>query len=312
MRAGGLRSDPAGYAVVLGAYLLMAATAPLVAYTNAPTGVVLAVRMALAALVLAPFFVRRGMLDDWRRPGNAPRLLLMGALSASTAVLFFVAIRVTSVALAMILLFMMPVWVALLAPRILRTRREPVVLPALALALGGLVVILAPDLFGEGLSLSPAGLALGIAAGVGYAAFALLVKSLTKRVAATTISFAEAGLDALFVLPLALWQLAATSYRFSVRDLLAIAVMGLVCTALAHTMWAEGTRRVRVEHVTIIGYVEPVGAALYAYVLVGQRPGLWTVLGGALIIAAGLLVILFGRAEGHEPSVAELVEAEPI
>jgi drug/metabolite transporter (DMT)-like permease len=308
MRAGGLRSDPAGYAIVLAAYLLMASTAPLVAFTRAPTGVVLTLRMGIAAVALAAIFARRGTFADWRRPGNAPRLLLAGALSAACAVLFFAAIRMTTVAVAMLLLFMMPVWVALIAPRVFRTPREPVVVPALGLALGGLLVIFVPDL-ASGTSMSPAGLALGVAGGVTYAAFAIVVKGLTKRVAPTTISLTEAALDALFVLPLALWQLADTGYRLTARDLVAIAIMGLVCTAFAHTVWVEGTRRVRVEHVTILGYVEPVGSAVYAYFLVGQRPSLWTVAGGALIIAAGVLVILFGRAEG-ETSVAELAEAE--
>ena len=240
----------------------MSATAPLVAFTHAPTGVVLSLRMAIAAAALAALFARRGFFRDWRRPGNATRLLLVGALSASCALLFFVAIRMTNVAVAMLLMFMMPVWVALIAPS--------------------------------------------------YAVFALVVKGLTKRgVAATAISLTEAALDALFVLPLAGWQLADTGYALTVRDLAAIAIMGLVCTALAHTLWAEGTRRVRVEHVSILGYVEPVAAAVYAHFLVGQRPGIWTVAGGALIIVAGVLVILFGAAEG-ETSVAELAEAEPI
>jgi drug/metabolite transporter (DMT)-like permease len=311
MRAGGVRSDPAGYAIVLAGYLLMSATAPLVAFTHAPTGVVLSLRMAIAATALAALFARRGFFRDWRRPGNAPRLLLMGALSAGCALLFFVAIRMTTVAVAMLLMFMMPVWVALIAPRLFRTRREPVVVPALGLALGGLLVILLPDLL-SGVSVSVTGVALGAAAGLSYAAFALVVKGLTRRgVAATTISLTEAALDALFVLPLALWQLADTGQGLTVRDLTAIVLMGLVCTAFAHTLWAEGTRRVRVEHVSILGYVEPVAAAVYAYFLVGQRPGIWTVAGGALIIAAGVLVILFGAAEG-ETSVAELAEAEPI
>lgn len=125
------------------------------------------------------------------------------------------------------------------------------------------------------------------------------------------MAIAAVPLDALFVLPLAPWQLADIGYRLNACDLVAIAVMGLVWIAPAHTLWAEGTRRVRVEHVTILGYVEPVGAAVYAYLLVGERPGHRTVAGGALIIAAGVLVILYGAAEG-ETSVAELAEAEPI
>ena len=46
----------------------------------------------------------------------------------------------------------------------------------------------------------------GLLAGVGYAAFQLVVKDLTKRVSAVTIVFTEAWLDALILLPLALWQ----------------------------------------------------------------------------------------------------------
>ena len=41
------------------------------------------------------------------------------------------------------------------------------------------------------------------------------------------------------------------------------------------------------EHVTILGYIEPVAGPLYAVFLVGQLPGVWTWVGGALILAPG-------------------------
>ena len=52
------------------------------------------------------------MIADWRRPGAAWRLVLMAAMSSLTLLLFFYAVRHTSVAIAMFLLFLMPVWVA--------------------------------------------------------------------------------------------------------------------------------------------------------------------------------------------------------
>ena len=58
------------------------------------------------------------MIADWRRPGAAWRLVLMAAMSSLTLLLFFYAVRHTSVAIAMFLLFLMPVWVALVAPRV--------------------------------------------------------------------------------------------------------------------------------------------------------------------------------------------------
>ncbi|MFA4965507.1 MAG: DMT family transporter [Thermoleophilia bacterium] len=293
------RRDPLGYAEVIVAYLLMAGSAPLVAYTEAPGAAVLALRMAFAALALGVVFLRRPMLADWARPGAAWRLVVMGAVSSATLLLFFFAVRSTSVAIAMLLLFLMPVWVALAAPRVFHAPREPIVGPALALALAGLAVILVPDLLDEGLKISVVGLAAAFVAGIGYASYAISVKGLTKRVGSATISMAEAVVDMVLVLPLALWQLGSTGYRLTGSDLVVALVMGVACTAVAYTLWIEGTRRVRVEHVTMLGYLEPVAGPLYAVFLLSQRPSAWTLLGGALILGAGLLVVVFGKPEAE-------------
>ncbi len=305
------RRDLVGYVIILVSYLGMAGSAPLVAWADAPEAIILVLRMAFAALALGIVFLRRPMLADWRRPGAAWRLILMAAMSSLTLLLFFFAVRQTSVAIAMFLLFLMPVWVAVAAPRVFKTPRERIVWPALALALAGLAVILIPDLLGEGVKISLAGLLAALFTGFGYATYTLSVKGLTKIVAPSTISMAEAAIDTLFVLPLAVWQFSSTGYRLDDRAWIAAIVMGVVCTAIPYTLWIEGTRRVRVEHVTILGYVEPVAGPLYAIFLVGQMPTVWTVIGGALILGAGLLVVVFGRGEG-EASIAAAAEAEPL
>jgi len=305
------RRDLFGYGIVLLSYLGMAGSAPLVAWADAPAAIILALRMAFAALALGVVFLRRPMIADWRRPGAAWRLILMAAMSSLTLLLFFFAVLHTSVAIAMFLLFLMPVWVALIAPRVFHSPREPIVWPALALALAGLIVILLPDLLGEGVEISLVGLLAALFTGFGYASYTVSVKGLTKIVAPSTISTAEAAGDTLFVLPLAIWQFSSTGYQVDGRAWIAAAVMGVVCTAIAYTLWIEGTRRVRVEHVTILGYIEPVAGPLYAVFLVGQMPTVWTVAGGALILSAGLLVVLFGRGEG-EASIAAAAEAEPL
>jgi drug/metabolite transporter (DMT)-like permease len=305
------RRDPLGYAMVLISYLGMAGSAPLVAWADAPEAIILFLRMGFAALALGAVFLRRPMIADWRRPGAAWRFFLMAAMSSLTLLLFFYAVRHTSVAVAMFMLFLMPVWVALAAPRLFDSPREPIVWPALALALAGLTLILVPDLIGEGVGLSIPGLLAALFTGFGYATYAVSVKGLTKIVAPSTISMAEAGGDALLVLPVALWQLGSTGYEPDGRTWIAAVVMGVFCTAIAYTLWIEGTRRVRVEHVTILGYIEPVAGPLYAVFLVGQLPTTWTVVGGALILGAGLLVVIFGRGEGRG-AISAVAEPEPL
>jgi drug/metabolite transporter (DMT)-like permease len=305
------RRDSLGYVIVLVSYLGMAGSAPLVAWANAPEAIILMLRMSFAALALGAVFLRRPMIADWRRPGAAWRLIVMAAMSSLTLLLFFYAVRHTSVAIAMFLLFLMPLWVALIAPRVFHSPREPIVWPALGLALAGLAVILVPDLLGEGVRLSLAGLLAALFTGFGYASYTISVKGLTKIVSSSTISMAEAAGDTLLVAPLALWQFSSTGYHLDGRAWIAAAVMGVVCTAIGYTLWIEGTRRVRVEQVTILGYVEPVAGPLYAVFLVGQLPTVWTVVGGALILGAGLLVVVFGRGEG-DASIAAASEPEPL
>lgn len=297
-----------GYLLVAGSFVIMGLIGVLVEWATAPESALLVIRFATAGLVLGALFARRRPLAGVRDRTVWPRLLLMGFIDASSLLLFFVAIRGTSVAIGMFLQFLAPVWVALIAPRVFRARTEGMVYPALALALAGLAVILAPSLLGEGIALSPWGVAAGLTAGLGYACFQLVVKDLTRRVSAVTIVFTEAWLDALILLPLALWQTVGLGYQRSTRDLVAGVILGVVCTALAYTMWTTGMGLIKVRHSSILGYLEPVSAPLYALLLLGQGISLWTVAGGALIVVAGLLVVLFGE---HEEEGATSLEPAP-
>jgi drug/metabolite transporter (DMT)-like permease len=296
-----------GYVMVCASYLIMGSIGALVDWTTAPESALLVIRFVTAGMVLGIVFARRQPLAGIRRPGVPPRLLAMGLIDAFTLLLFFVAMRETSVAIGMFLVFVAPVWVAVLAPRVFNVRTEPVVYVALVVALAGLAMILVPMLAGEGVKVSWLGIIAGTVAGLGYACFQMTVKSLTNRgVASHVIVTAESALDALILLPLALWQTVGAGYQLTQRDLFVGIVLGVVCTALAYTLWTEGVSRVRVQHASMLGYLEPVSAPFYAFLLIGERPGLWTLLGGAVIIVAGALVIVFGE-KGELADLEELV-----
>ena len=111
------------------------------------------------------------------------------------------------VAVATFFLFLQPVWVALLAPRFLHTATERVVYVALAVALAGWASSCGPR-SPTAADLSALGLVVGLAAGSAYAFFQIVVKGLTREVSSITIVTVECTLDALVILPLALWQFA--------------------------------------------------------------------------------------------------------
>jgi drug/metabolite transporter (DMT)-like permease len=104
-------------------------------------------------------------------------------------------------------------------------------------------------------------------------------------------------MDAIVILPLALWQVTVSGLSITAHDLVAAAILGLICTAVAYTLWVEGMGRIRVQHSAILGFLTPVVAPLVAWVFLGEGMTLATAIGGALVLAAGVLVVVFGGAE---------------
>jgi drug/metabolite transporter, DME family len=290
------RRDTAGYLLVAVSFLVWGSIGALVRMTTMPASALLAARMVIGATLVALVFARRPMLAELRDRRTIGWLLLMGLFSSSTLLLFFFALRLAGVAIGMFLMFTGPVYVALAAPRLLHQRPDRIVYPALALAIAGMAAILLPGLLGAA-HVSGAGIACGVATGFLYAAYALTAKFLTRTLRSVTIALSEMTLDAVIVAPLAVWQLAGSGYHLTRHDLVVTLVLGVACTAIPYVMYVEGLRRIRVEHASILGYLEPVSAPFYALLLLGEATTVTTVAGGALIVAAGVLVVAFGSAQ---------------
>lgn len=288
--------DPAGYGMVAVSFLIWGAIGALVRMAVMPESALIVARMVIAAAILSAIFLRRPMLAEVRAPGVGRLLLLNGVFSASCLLLFFTTLRLTDVAIGMFLLFMAPVYVALSAPRLLQQRPDRIVYPALVVALAGMATILVPKLTGVG-KVSTLGIVCGVATGFLYTGYQLVTKKLTQTTGSVTIALAEMVVDAVLLLPLAAWQVVDGAYRLTARDLVITVVLAVLCTAIPYVLYVEGMSRVRVEHASILGYLEPVSAPFYALLLLGEAPAATTIAGGVLIVAAGVLVVAFGRPE---------------
>lgn len=292
-----------GYLEVGLASLANGSIGAIVTYADMPATMLLCLRMAVAAAVLGVVVLAAGSWRDRRAPGAPGRVLGISVALSLNLILYFLAIRSTGVAVAIFLSYLAPVYLAFVAPRILKEKTEPVVYLALGLGLTGMALILVPGLLLEGVQLSASGLFYGWAAGVMYAAYLLFAKSLRGlNVRSTPVVFTQSAFTAGVMLVPGLLAVDAAQYHFTGVDLLMAALLGLVTTAVSFSLFMDGLHYIRVQHASIVAYVEPVSAPLYALVFLGQVPSSWTVAGGALIVAAGILVVLYARGEpGLEP-----------
>jgi len=281
-----------GYLEVGLASLANGSIGVMVTYADMPATMLLCLRMAFAAAALGVVVLATGSWRDLRTPGAPLRVLGISIALSLNLILYFLAIRYTGVAVAIFLSYLAPVYLAFLGPRILKEKTERVVYVALAIGLAGMALILVPGLLLEGVKLCAWG------AGVMYAVYLLFAKSLRGlNVRSTPVVFAQSAFTAAVMLVPGLLAVSAAHYHYAGVDLLMAALLGLVTTAFSFSLFMDGLHFIRVQHAGIIAYVEPVSAPLYALVLLGQRPSGWTVAGGALIVAAGILVVLYARGE---------------
>ncbi len=254
-------------------------------------------RMALALppLLLWRMLVRRSG-DESDRPvlRIAPPRERRGGLLLLAAGIFFAAdlgfwhwsITLTSVANATLLANLNPVFVALAGFLFLGHRFRLPFLLAMALALGGAMVLM-----GRSVEIAPERLLgdlLGVATAVMYAGYFLATASLRQQEDTWTVLFYS-----VLVTSLALGPLAAVSEQtmvpasfhgwlvvFALAFVCQIAGQGLIVHALAHLPPAFSA-------LTLL--LQPVVAALAAWALFGERLG-GVEIAGALLIFTGILL----------------------
>ncbi len=295
-----------GYAEIAAASLILGTSATLIQISTMPASLLLVTRMGLAGVVLAAIFVLSGGAEEVRRSGHFRRMILVGFVVALELIFYFASIRASNVIIGVSLEYMAPVFVALLAPVVLRTRRQGVDLVAVAVAVAGMVLLVVPAATAGNGAVTVPGVVFGLLAGLMFATAMMLISSMGDAgVRGSTFALFYCAGSVILLTPVAVWQTAGSGYRLTWTDTLIVLVSGLVYTALCFSLFSDGLRYVRVEHAGILGYLEPVTAPLWAFVLIGEAPP-WTVYaGGALIVAAGILVIVFGKGVA-EPLVEPL------
>jgi drug/metabolite transporter (DMT)-like permease len=81
--------------------------------------------------------------------------------------------------------------------------------------------------------------------------------------------------------------------RMTGHDVLSVIYLGVVQIGVAYTLFTVAMARgVRSLDAGIIAYIEPVLNPIWVFLVIGERPSNWAVLGGAIIIVAVILHML--------------------
>jgi len=246
-------------------------------FLDLPATVIVLGRTGFATLALGLVL---GLGGQTLRPRSAQDLLgmaLLGGLLAFHWVSFFHSIQLATVAIGLLTFSSFPVFVTLLEPLLFKTPwrwRDGAI--ATLVVLGVALVI--PE-YRPG-SATTLGAIWGLLSGLSFALLQLLNKGYRQRYSALAIAFYQdffACLSLLAIAPL-------TSLALSTREVGLLLVLGVLCTAVAHTLFIESLAVLRTQTASIISALEPVYGILLAALVLGEVPSFRTLVGGGVII----------------------------
>ena len=251
-------------------------------------------RGAVSSLVLFAILLPRHRSEVTLARRDWAFFLLFGLVGVAAFYAVYVyAIHLTGLAMAAVLMYTAPAWVALIAWRFMGESFTRVKGLALALTFSGTVLV--ARLFEPGqLQLNGLGILCGLGAGIGYALYSVGNRLALDRGYSPWAVVAWAnGLGALFLLPLqapdVLLRAVTTPPAFAW-----LVVLGIVPTLGGAGCYVLGLRHLPVSVASVIATLEPVFAALMGYVFLHEVLTPPQLAGGALILAAVLLLRLRG------------------
>lgn len=242
-------------------------------------------------------------------PGTAIPLGLIGAglFFAADLALWHYAIDRTSVANATLLANLAPLFVAPLAWLLWRERVTGWFVIGLFVALGGMAILIGP---GAALNHETmTGDALAIAAAAFYAGYLLTVTRLRRTHSTLRVMTWSSGTVALVLLPVAL-MLDESIWPQSARGWAVLAGLALLSHVAGQGLIALALATLPASFAAVGLLVQPLAAAFFAWVLLGESFGAQQALGGAVILA-GILCCRRSGAAPTRPTCATPPAARP-
>jgi len=221
-------------------------------------------------------------------------------LYAVLLLLFVLATKQTTAANAIFLQYTAPVYLLVLEPLVYKEKFRSRDFITVLVCIAGMTLFFVGKLRPQDLT----GNLLALASGFCFALYFLLLRHAKARAVNRASSVIYGSL--LLVVFTAPAGLAAIP-RLNLHDALAVLYLGVVQIGLAYTLFTVAMARgVRSLDAGIIGYIEPVLNPIWVFLVLGEKPSPWALLGGVIIIVSVISHMLLDARETRQSKKATI------
>jgi drug/metabolite transporter (DMT)-like permease len=255
---------------------------PLFVRNDVPSAGLVGVRVTFGAVALIGVAAGLRRLV-WPR-GKLGRLALSGILLALHWVTFFESIKYATVAVALAVLYLGPIAASILAGPFLGEKVSARLWVALGVAASGTLLVVQPwnDLGGD--SITTRGLVMAALSAALLAALLLVGKPVAKKLGGLTMAIGELTVGAIVLAP-ATWRAVTDFPEYWLNFL----ILGAVFTGLAGYVYWGAMQKLPLGAVSVIMYLEPASAVVWAAIFLGEIPNAAAWIGVALVVGGGAI-----------------------
>jgi drug/metabolite transporter (DMT)-like permease len=239
------------------------------------------------------------------RPRELPFLGAFGVFGlAMVHFTYFQTISLTNVATAMVLEYLAPILVLIVSVAFLSERFTWALPAGVALSVAG-TALMVGAFGGQGLTVSPAGIAWGLASAFFFALYTIMGKYASPRFSPWTLLVYGLGAASVFWLvvlgPAPLLAILTQPVGFA-----ATAYVAVFSTVLPFSAFLHALHHIDATKASVTATLEPVVAGILAFLLLGEVLAPLQIVGGALVLAAIAVVQTpLGRAKAPAGIPAE-------
>jgi drug/metabolite transporter (DMT)-like permease len=206
---------------------------------------------------------------------------------------YFYAVDLTTATVAAILFYTYPVFVTLLAYVVLKEKITPGESLAIALTFSGVaLVVKVYDI--SSLNVNVAGIAFGLASSLFFVLYFMMTKKLRNRYTSWTLTVYGDGIGALILTPIISLSFPQI-IEFPSQLWLLIFVIAWVPSLLAYLLYSYAIKYVKASKGSILSVIEPLSAALFSTIFVGERLENLQFIGIVLALAGVILLFQKGK-----------------
>lgn len=251
-------------------------------------------RVFFASLILGLILFYRKQQFTLKRWRDYLSLGILGVILSIHWITFFQAIQISSVAVGLLTFSTFPVFVTFLEPFVFKEKIKLGDILLALIAFAGIALVIPRFSLDNNVT---QGALWGIVSGITFAILTILNRTYVKTYSSLIIAFYQNSVATLLLLP----SLFIINPIYTANDILLLALLGIVFTGIAHSLFIQGMVSIRAQTASVIACLEPVYGICAAILLLNEMSSVKVFAGGVIILGVTFYVTITNKSDITSP-----------